>query len=91
MSPSRLKEYTGKYIIKVSQDFFNLQPFFCKDPVRVGHGPSRIVKYGGVYVLVRPLVEEDFENYNFIKSLISNWTIKVLDDFVENSEIIHQF
>lgn len=90
MSPSRLKEYIGKYIIKVSQDFFTIKDFDdC--PVTVGYGPSRVVKYGGVYVLVRPLEMEDFENYNFIKSLISNWTIRLLDDFVENSEVIYTF
>jgi len=91
MSPNTLKNYIGKYIIKVSQDFTDKKPFFDDNPVRVGKGPSRIVKYDGVYILVRPLQKEDFDNFEFIKSLASNWTLKSLNHFLVNCQIEHSF
>ena len=90
MSPNTLRKYIGKYIIKVSQDFEDLKPFFDEHPLRIS-GQSQIVEYDGVFCIVRPLLEEDFENFEFIKSLASNWTLRSLEQFLTSGKVRYSF
>lgn len=76
-------KYIGKYIVLMTNDFLTQEELpGIRDEL------SKVFKYGGAFVLVRPLTVEDLKDEDFILWLHSMWKHAEVNiiNFVKNGK-----